>query len=170
MAEKLTVFRIGQIVNTQGLKGEVRVYPYTDDINRFNELEYFYTDKNLNNKYEVQRVRYKGNVVIMKIKNIDSIEIAQKLKTKDMYIKREQGKQLEEDEFFVADLIGLDVFTVDGNKVGVVKDVLQHAINDVYVVVNGEKEYLIPSIEKFVPTINLEENKMIIDPIKGMLD
>ena len=114
--------------------------------------------------------RYKGNMVIMKIKGIDSIELAQKLKTKNMYIGRDQGKELEEDEFFVADLIGLDVFTVDGEKVGVVKDVLQHAINDVYVVNNGEKEYLIPSIEKFVPTIDLEENKMIINPIKGMLD
>ena len=155
MDNKLTVFRIGQIVNTQGLKGEVRVYPYTDDINRFDDLEYFYLDKGLNNKYEVERVRYKGNMVIMKIKGIDSIELAQKLKTKNMYIGRDQGKELEEDEFFV---------------VGVVKDVLQHAINDVYVVNNGEKEYLIPSIEKFVPTIDLEENKMIINPIKGMLD
>ncbi|WP_295675910.1 ribosome maturation factor RimM [Intestinibacter sp.] len=170
MTEKLTVFRIGQIVNTQGLKGEVRVYPYTDDINRFDELEYFYIDKNLNNKYEVERVRYKGNMVIMKIKDIDSIELAEKLKTKNMYIGREQGRELDEGEFFVSDLIGLDVFTVDGEKVGVLKDVLQHAINDVYVVSSGEKEYLIPSIEKFVPTIDLDQNKMIIDPIKGMLD
>ena len=170
MTEKLTVFRIGQIVNTQGLKGEVRVYPYTDDINRFDELEYFYIDKNLNNKYEVERVRYKGNMVIMKIKDIDSIELAEKLKTKNMYIGREQGRELEEGEIFVSDLIGLDVFTVDGEKVGVLKDVLQHAINDVYVVSSGEKEYLIPSIEKFVPTIDLDQNKMIIDPIKGMLD
>lgn len=170
MTEKLTVFRIGQIVNTQGLKGEVRVYPYTDDINRFDELEYFYIDKNLNNKYEVERVRYKGNMVIMKIKDIDSIELAEKLKTKNMYIGREQGRELEEGEFFVSDLIGLDVFTVDGEKVGVLKDVLQYAINDVYVVSSGEKEYLIPSIEKFVPTIDLDQNKMIIDPIKGMLD
>ena len=170
MTEKLTVFRIGQIVNTQGLKGEVRVYPYTDDINRFDELEYFYIDKNLNNKYEVERVRYKGNMVIMKIKDIDSIELAEKLKTKNMYIGREQGRELEEGEFFVSDLIGLDVFTVDGEKVGVLKDVLQHAINDVYVVSSGEKEYLIPSIEKFVPTIDLDQNKMIIDPIKGMLE
>ena len=170
MTEKLTVFRIGQIVNTQGLKGEVRVYPYTDDINRFDELDYFYIDKNLNNKYEVERVRYKGNMVIMKIKGIDSIELAEKLKTKNMYISREQGRELDEGEFFVSDLIGLDVFTVDGEKVGVLKDVLQHAINDVYVVSGGEKEYLIPSIEKFVPTIDLEQNKMIIDPIKGMLD
>ena len=106
----------------------------------------------------------------MKIKGIDSIELAEKLKTKNMYISREQGRELDEGEFFVSDLIGLDVFTVDGEKVGVLKDVLQHAINDVYVVLSGEKEYLIPSIEKFVPTIDLEENKMIINPIKGMLD
>ena len=139
-------------------------------IHRFDELEYFYIDKNLNNKYEVERVRYKGNMVIMKIKDIDSIELAEKLKTKNMYIGREQGRELDEGEFFVSDLIGLDVFTVDGEKVGVLKDVLQHAINDVYVVSSGEKEYLIPSIEKFVPTIDLDQNKMIIDPIKGMLD
>ena len=88
MDNKLTVFRIGQIVNTQGLKGEVRVYPYTDDINRFDDLEYFYLDKGLNNKYEVERVRYKGNMVIMKIKGIDSIELAQKLKTKNIYINK----------------------------------------------------------------------------------
>ena len=88
MDNKLTVFRIGQIVNTQGLKGEVRVYPYTDDINRFDDLEYFYLDKGLNNKYEVERVRYKGNMVIMKIKGIDSIELAQKLKTKNIQPKR----------------------------------------------------------------------------------
>ena len=170
MTEKLTVFRIGQIVNTQGLKGEVRVYPYTDDINRFDELEYFYIDKNLNIELIEQPVIDKGNMVIMKIKDIDSIELAEKLKTKNMYIGREQGRELDEGEFFVSDLIGLDVFTVDGEKVGVLKDVLQHAINDVYVVSSGEKEYLIPSIEKFVPTIDLDQNKMIIDPIKGMLD
>ena len=168
--EKLTHFKIGQIVNTQGLKGEVRVYPFTDDIYRFDDLEEFYLGKDLETKWEVERVRYKGNMVIMKIKDIDSIELAEKLKTKNMYIGREQGRELEEGEFFVSDLIGLDVFTVDGEKVGVLKDVLQHAINDVYVVSSGEKEYLIPSIEKFVPTIDLDQNKMIIDPIKGMLD
>lgn len=170
MAEKLNVFRIGQIVNTQGLKGEVRVYPYTDDLYRFDDLEAFYLDKGLKTRYEVERVRYKGNMVIMKIKDINSIEMAERLKTKNMYVSRDDARDLEEDEFFVADLIGLDVFTVDGQKIGVVKEVLQHAINDVYVIDSGEKEYLIPSVEKFVPTIDLDENKMIIDPIKGMLD
>ena len=142
MKEKLTHFRIGQIVNTQGLKGEVRVYPYVDDINRFDELENFYLDKNFNQEFEVERVR-----------------------------SRENSVDLDEDEFFIADLIGLDVFTVAGEKVGTLKDVLQYSANDVYVVKgDNDKEYLIPSTLKFVPEINIEEKKMIIDPIKGMLD
>ena len=71
--EKLTHFKIGQIVNTQGLKGEVRVYPFTDDIYRFDDLEEFYLGKDLETKWEVERVRYKGNMVIMKIKNVVTI-------------------------------------------------------------------------------------------------
>ena len=171
MKEKLTHFRIGQIVNTQGLKGEVRVYPYVDDINRFDELENFYLDKNFNQEFEVERVRYKGNMVIMKIKGVDSVEMAERLKTKNLYVSRENSVDLDEDEFFIADLIGLDVFTVAGEKVGTLKDVLQYSGNDVYVVKgDNDKEYLIPSTLKFVPEINIEEKKMIIDPIKGMLD
>ena len=171
MKEKLTHFRIGQIVNTQGLKGEVRVYPYVDDINRFDELENFYLDKNFNQEFEVERVRYKGNMVIMKIKGVDSVEMAERLKTKNLYVSRENSVDLDEDEFFIADLIGLDVFTVAGEKVGTLKDVLQYSANDVYVVKwDNDKEYLIPSTLKFVPEINIEEKKMIIDPIKGMLD
>ena len=171
MKEKLTQFRIGQIVNTQGLKGEVRVYPYVDDINRFDELENFYLDKNFNQEFEVERVRYKGNMVIMKIKGVDSVEMAERLKTKNLYVSRENSVDLDEDEFFIADLIGLDVFTVAGEKVGTLKDVLQYSANDVYVVKgDNDKEYLIPSTLKFVPEINIEEKKMIIDPIKGMLD
>ena len=171
MKEKLTHFRIRQIVNTQGLKGEVRVYPYVDDINRFDELENFYLDKNFNQEFEVERVRYKGNMVIMKIKGVDSVEMAERLKTKNLYVSRENSVDLDEDEFFIADLIGLDVFTVAGEKVGTLKDVLQYSANDVYVVKgDNDKEYLIPSTLKFVPEINIEEKKMIIDPIKGMLD
>lgn len=171
MQDKLTHFRIGQIVNTQGLKGEVKVYPYVDDIHRFDQLEGFYLDKNFNKEFEVERVRYKGKMVIMKIKDIDTIELAEKIKSKNIYISREDSVDLDEDEFFIADLIGIDVFAVDGEKVGALKDVLQYSANDVYVVKgDNDKEYLIPSLIKFVPEIDIKENKMIIDPIKGMLD
>lgn len=166
----ITHFKIGQIVNTQGLKGEVRVYPLTDDINRFDELKYFYLGKELD-KYEVERVRYKGNMVIMKIKGIDIIESAEKLKNKYIYVSREETRELEEGEFFIADIIGMEVFTVDNNYVGVLSEVLQYAANDVYVIKNDEdKEFLIPATMKFVPSIDINERKMIVNPIKGMID
>lgn len=169
--EKLTHFKVGQIVNTQGLKGEVRVYSLTDDINRFDNLKEFYLGKDLNTTWEVERVRYKGNMVIMKIKNIDTVEMAEKLKNKFMYVSRENGRELEEDEYFISDMIGIDVYTVEGNLVGKLDDVLQYSANDVYVVKGLEgQEYMIPAIMKFVPTIDMNERKMIIDPIKGMLD
>lgn len=171
MQKKITHFKVGQIVNTQGLKGEVKVYPYTDDIDRFDDLEKFYLGNDFENEYIVERVRYKGNMVIMKIKNIDSVEQAEKLRNKFMFVSREESRNLEEGEFFIADMIGIKVFTIDGDEVGVLEDVLQYAANDVYVIkkLNGD-EVLIPAIMKFVPTIDMNERKMIIDPIKGMLD
>lgn len=169
--EKLTHFKVGQIVNTQGLKGEVRVYPFTDEIDRFDELEEFYLGKDLNTTWEVERVRYKGNMVIMKIKGIDTVEMAEKLKNKFMYVSRENSRELDEDEYFISDMIGIDVYTVEGKRVGILKDVLQYSANDVYVIKGLEnQEYMIPAMMKFVPTIDIEERKMIIDPIKGMID
>ena len=152
--EKLTHFKIGQIVNTQGLKGEVRVYPFTDDIYRFDDLEEFYLGKDLETKWEVERVKD-----------------AERLRNKFMYVSREESRELEEGEFFIADMIGMDVYTLDNTHIGTLKDVLQYAANDVYVINSNEgKEILIPAITKFVPTIDIDERKMIIDPIKGMLD
>ncbi len=171
MENKLTHFKIGQIVKTQGLKGEVRVYSTTDDIYRFDDLNTFYIGKDFNTEYKVERVRYKGNLVIMKIKGIDTVEMAEKLRNKNVYVSREESRDLEEDEFFIADMIGIKVYTVNGEYVGTLDDVLQYSANDVYVI-KGEddKEYLIPAVMKFVPEIDIEEGKMIIDPIKGMLE
>ena len=169
--EKLKYFKIGQIVSTQGLKGEVRVYTYTDDIYRYDDLEEFYLGKDFENTWKVEKVRYKGKMVIMKIKGIDTVEDAEKLKDKFMYVSREESRDLEEGEFFISDMIGIDVYTIDGAHIGILDEVLQYAANDVYVIKGQEdKEYLIPAIMKFVPTIDMEERKMIIDPIKGLLD
>ena len=107
----------------------------------------------------------------MKIKNVDRVEDAERLGNKFMYVSREESRELEEGEFFIADMIGIDVYTLDNTHIGTLKDVLQYAANDVYVINTNEgKEILIPAITKFVPTIDIDERKMIIDPIKGMLD
>ncbi|WP_246082014.1 ribosome maturation factor RimM [Peptacetobacter hominis] len=169
--EKVTHFKVGKIVKTQGLKGDVRVLPSTDDIYRFDFLEVFYLGNDRDTEWEMENVRYKGNLVIMKIKGIDRVEDAERLVGKNIYVSRDESFELEEGEFFIADMIGIEVFTVSGERVGVLKDVLQYAANDVYVIKNDEgKEFLIPAVMKFVPEIDIEEGKMIIDPIKGMLE
>lgn len=161
--------KVGKIVSTQGLKGEVRVYTFADDIKRFDDLKEFYLEKK--EKFEVERVRYKGNMVIMKIKGIDVIEDTQRLMNKFMYVSRENSRELDEDEYFISDMIGIKAYTVSGEYIGVLDDVLQYSANDVYVIKNDEgKEFLIPALYKFVPTIDMNERKMIIDPIKGMID
>jgi len=163
-------FKIGQIVKVQGLKGDMRVYPLTDYKERFEELDWVYISDDTETKYEIEKVRYKGNVVILKIKGIDTINDAEKLIKKYLKIPRENARELEDDEYFISDLIGIKAYTVDGEYVGVLNDVLQTGANDVYLIKNDEnKEILIPAIKKFVPELSIEDKKMIIDPIEGMM-
>ncbi|SHH07523.1 ribosome maturation factor RimM [Tepidibacter thalassicus] len=164
-------FKVGQIVNTQGLKGEMRVYPLTDYKERFEELDWVYIGDDLDTKYEIEKVRYKNNLVILKIKGIDNINEVEKIRNEYLKIPRENARKLEEDEYFIADLIGIKVYTVKGDYIGVLDDVIQTGANDVYIIKNEEgKEFLIPAVKQIVPEINIEEKKIIIDPIKGMID
>ncbi|KXZ40060.1 16S rRNA processing protein RimM [Alkalithermobacter thermoalcaliphilus JW-YL-7 = DSM 7308] len=163
-------FKVGQIVNTQGLKGEMRVYPLTDYKERFEEIQWVYIGDDLQTKYFIEKVRYKNNLAIIKLKGIDNINEVEKLRNKYLVIPRENARELEEDAYFIADLIGLNAYTVDGKYLGVLEDVMQPGANDVYVIKSEDgKEYLIPAVKQFVPEININERKIIIDPIEGMI-
>ncbi|SHK12065.1 ribosome maturation factor RimM [Tepidibacter formicigenes] len=163
-------FKVGQIVNTQGLKGEMRVYPLTDYKERFEELDWVYIGDDLETKYEIEKVRYKNNLAVLKIKGIDNVNEVEKLRNRYLKVPRENARKLEEDEYFIADLIGLKSFTLSGDYIGILEDVIQTGANDVYVIKNEEgKEFLIPAVKKFVPEINMEDKKIIIDPIEGMI-
>ncbi|MGL5438964.1 MAG: ribosome maturation factor RimM [Filifactoraceae bacterium] len=163
-------YRIGKIVNTHGLKGEVKIYPYTDYPERFDELEYFFLGEKDEKKWELEKVRYQGKMVIGKIKDVNTIEEAESLKDTLIYIDKKNLRELDEDEYMIKDLIGLKVYTEEEQYIGEVRDVLQYSANDVYVVKNEEKEYLIPAINEFVPIIDIESKKIVIKPIKGMID
>lgn len=163
--------RIGQIVNTHGLKGDMKVYPYTDYPERFEEVDYIYIEKNNDEKWYIENVRYQKKMVLLKIKGIDTIEDAEKLKEKNLYIDDDNRRELEEDEHLISDLIGLNVYLEDLTPVGTVINVLKYAANDVYVIKGAEdKEYLIPALKQFVPIVDIKNNKIIISPIKGMID
>lgn len=172
MVEKISFFKIGKVVKTQGLKGEFRVYPSSSNLDRYFDLDYFLIEGNKDTKYEVEKVRQiSPSLFVFKLKGYDSIESIEFLINKNIYVPREEAFELDEGEYYVADMIGLKVYDTKNNYIGELNDVLKYAANDVYVIKSGEgKEFLIPAIEKYVPSIDIDSNTMVIDPIKGMID
>ena len=162
---------IGQIVNTNGLKGIVKVNPFTDDVNIFEQIKYVYIElKDELKKVKIEQVRYNKNQVLLKLEGIDSIEEAEKYRT--CYIKTEKKKQekLGKDTYYIVDLIGLNVFSTEGEMLGILEDVFPTGSNDVYVVKdNLGKQILIPAIADVVKEIDLKNKKMIINLIPGLL-
>ena len=138
MQERL---KIGQIVNTVGLKGFVRVVPYTDDNKRFELLKSVYlVDKKHYKRYEIEEVKYQKNLVLLKFKNINDINSAETLKNLYIEIDRKDAVKLPENTYFIVDLIGLDVINIDNNTLlGKVEDVFSTKSNDVYVVKNEKR-------------------------------
>ncbi len=163
--------KVGWITNTHGIKGELKIHPLTDDINRFDDLKKVYLG---NNKVaaEIERVKYIKGWVILKFKEFNNINEVLQYKGDYIYIDERDRVELPEDHFFIFDIIDCSVYTTKGEKVGLVVDVLQYASNDVYVVKdhNNEKEYLIPAVKEFVVEVDVEDKKIIIDPIEGMIE
>lgn len=162
-------YRVGRIVNTHGLKGDVKIYSYTDYPERFEEIDYVYDENG--KKYMLERVKYHKSMPIIKLQTVDSIDDAEKMRGVTLYIDEENLRELEEDEYMISDLVGLQAFTESGNPLGEVVNVLQYTANDIYVIHSSDgKEYLVPALKEFVPVIDIENKKMIINEIKGLLD
>jgi len=152
-------YEIGKIVNTFGIKGEIKIYPYVDYIM---DLKYFYVD---DNKMEIEKCRTQKNLVIVKIKGIDDINVVEKLKGKIASVYEEDLPSLPEGTYYIKDLIGLDVITDDGRELGKLDDVIQTGANDVYNV-NG---ILLPVIDEVVKKIDLENHKIVVHLIDGLI-
>ncbi|MCF0149566.1 MAG: 16S rRNA processing protein RimM [Clostridium sp.] len=155
------VLRVGKIVNTHGLKGEVKVIPLTDDPKRYNELEFVLID---GAERKIQGCKYQKDRVIVKVEGIDTIEEAEKYKNKYMEIPREYAVPLEEDTYYIADIIGCNVFDTNGKDLGEVYDVIQTKNNDVYWI-RKPKELLIPVLLDIVTDIDVENRKITIRPV-----
>lgn len=167
------LLRVGVIANTHGIKGEVKVYPTTDDPNRFLDLKEVILDAGREKlTLEVENVRFFKNMVIVKFKGIDNINDIEKYKGKDLLVTRENAVPLEEGEYFIADLLDMDVYEESGEKLGVLLDVMQTGANDVYVVKRDKdgKEILIPGIDDCILDINMEENKIVVHLLEGLVD
>lgn len=166
------LLRVGGIANTHGVKGEVKVFPTTDNPKRFCELTQVKLDTG--NGYidlEIENVKFFKQFVILKFKNYDNIDDIEKYKGKQLYVPREEAVSLEEDEYFISDLIGLTVVDESGEKIATVLDVLQTGANDVYVLemTEDKSQVLIPAIKECVLEINMEERYMKIHIMDGLI-
>ena len=161
---------LGQIVNVKGLKGEVKVNSFTDDNTKFERIpKVFIKQKQNLTEYEIEEVGYSKNQVILKFKNIDTVEEAEKLRNSYIVVDRDIFGELPEGVYYIADLIGLDVYTEENEYLGKVDDIFNTGSNDVYVVkADNGMQKLLPGIDEVIKKIDLESNKIIVNLIKGL--
>ena len=166
------LLRVGVISSTHGVRGEVKVYPTTDDVNRFKSLKNVILDNGREHMdLEIQGVKFFKNMVILKFKGFDSIDDIDKYKGKDLLITRDQAVELGPDENFIVDLIGLRVITDNGEEFGTLTDVIKTGANDVYEVKTAEgKEVLFPAIKECVLNVDLTEGIVTVHIMDGLLD
>lgn len=155
-------FNIGQIINTHGVHGELKILPLTDDINRFKSLKHVLID-------DIERtilgVKFQKDKVILKLDGINSMDDAMKYRGKYLKINRKDAVPLEEDTYFISDLVKCGVFDTKGNKIGKIYEVIKTGSNDVYWV-KGEKEVLVPALRDIVREIDINNFKITIRPVE----
>ena len=168
---KQEYFEIGQIVNTFGIKGFVKVKPFTDDLERFEELESIYIVKNKELKeFNIEQIKYHKNLVLIKFKGIDDINMAEKYKNCYIKIKRENARKLPQNTYFIADLIGIKVYDENGNFLGRVDDIYNNKIHDIYVIKDDlGKQILLPSIKEVIKQVDIDNDKIIVHLLEGLI-
>ena len=162
---------IGQIVNTFGIKGMVKVKPFTDNIERFSNLEKIYIkNKSGQTEYKIQEVKYHKNMVLIKFEGIENPEQADLLRNSYLIVDRETEEPLEAGRYYIVDMIGLDVFTDDNEYLGKLEDIYNTGSNDIYVVKNElGKQVLLPAIEDVIKNIDMDNKKVIVHLIPGLV-
>lgn len=158
----------GKIVGTHGVRGMVRIQSWCDSPEFFCTLSKVYLDKEGKDKLLLTRSSPHGNVVIAAIKGVDTIEEAEKYRNKVIYMDRRDAK-LDDGQYFICDLIGCQVFDADSGKMlGVISDVSETGANDVWHIMQDGKEYLIPCIDDVVISVDIDGEKVVIRPLKGI--
>ena len=162
---------IGQIVNTFGIKGFVKVNPWVDDVTRFDDLKKVYIKIRKEQKeLEIEDVKYHKNQVLIKFKGIENIEQAQSLRNAYLEIDRKDAIPLEEGQYFIADLLESEVFSDEGEALGVLDDIYNTGSNDIYVVKNElGKSILLPGIPEVIKKVDIENKKIIVHLLKGLV-
>ena len=166
------LFQVGIITSTHGVKGEVKVYPTTDDVRRFKKLKDIIIDTGKEHvALELESVKFFKQMVILKFKGIDTLNDVEKYRQKSLYVTRANAVRLRKDEYFIADLIGLKVIDEENKELGTLEDVMLTGANDVYVIslLNG-KELLLPAIKQCILNVDMENQCMQVHVLDGLIE
>ncbi|MBR7148854.1 MAG: 16S rRNA processing protein RimM [Firmicutes bacterium] len=160
--------KLGQIVTAVGIKGEVKVYPYTDIPERFEEIDSLMIESK---NAKINGVRYMKNMVILRLEGVDDRNAAEALRGKNLYIDRKDMWEMPEDTYLVKDLLGMTVMDPEGNRIGKLVDVIQNSAQDLYEIEREDgKKFLLPAVGEFVQTVNLNKRIMIVRLIEGLVE
>ncbi len=163
--------RVGVIASTHGIRGEVKVFPLTEDVNRFRDLKKVYLESGgEQTPLEVGSVKFFKQFAILKFKGIEDINEVEKYKGCYLLVDRKDAIPLEKDEYYIADMIGMDVYAEDGKKIGILEDVMKTGANDVYVVrPETGSQILIPAIRQCILNVDVEGNRMDVHLLEGLV-
>ena len=164
-------FEIGQIVNTSGLKGILKIKPFTDDIKKFSNLKTIYIKtKSGLTEFKIEQVRYVKNMVMLKLAGIDTVEEAEKYRNLYIKILRDQEEELEEGSYYVVDILGCKVNTDANQELGKIVDVFQTGSNDVYVVKDEQgKQILLPAIKEVIKNVDVKNEIITVQLLEGLV-
>ena len=165
-------FQVGVISSTHGIGGEVKVFPTTDDAARFKKLKEVILDTGKERlTLHIVQVRFFKQMVILKFREFRNINEVERFRGKSLYVSRKNAVKLQKDEYFIADIIGIRVYTEEGEDLGVLSDVIQTGANDVYTVKKeGERELLIPAIKDCIRQVDVEAGRMTVRLLPGLRD
>lgn len=167
----ISELQVGVITQTHGIRGEVKVFPTTDNASRFKKLKEVIMDNGKERlNMEIEGVKFFKQYAIIKFKGYDSINDIEKYKSAKLYVTRDKAVRLKKDEYFIADLVGMEVVTEEGERFGSMKDVMVTGANDVYVVEREDgTEVLLPAIKECVKNIDLEQGQITVHIMDGLI-
>ncbi|RVU55290.1 ribosome maturation factor RimM [Anaerosphaera multitolerans] len=160
---------IGKIINTRGIKGELKIFPMTGSIERFSQLKTVFVGESLE-ACSVEKVIYESKFVYLKLKEFNNINDVLKFKDQYLYVKDSDRIKLEEGTYFISDIIGCSVYNTENVLLGKVVDVIENPVHDLYAMENENGQHLIPAIRQFIKEINIDSKFIIIDPIEGLIN
>lgn len=166
------LLQVGAITQTHGIRGEVKVFPTTDDVNRFKKLKEVILDTGKEKMIlEVEGVKFFKQLVILKFKGFDNINDIERYKGKSLYVTRENAVKLKKDEYFIADLIDMEIYDENDAAIGVLKNVIETGANDVYEIALADgRDLLLPAIKQCILDVDMENRRMKVHILDGLLD